>query len=200
MKISDFEKDQLTEAVTIGAGNASAALSKLADKIVKVDVPDIFVGRVEKVSEFFGNSEGVVTAVLVEISGEVSGMILLIFSPESAVNMARILNKTGHDGLSELDRSALREVGNIVSGNCLTALARFLGFNMIQSVPDSATDMLGAVTDSLIAGIGTNFDTVLAFQIKFYVEEESVSGKFLFIFDPATTEKILGAIRKKFPL
>lgn len=198
MNISDFEKDQLTEAMTIGAGNASSALSALADKKVKVVVPDAFVGRVEAVPEFFGDLGKVITAVLIKIGGDAPGIMLLVFSPESALNMAHILTEGDRENLTEFDRSALREVGNIVSGHCLTALSKLLDFKLIQSVPDSATDMLGAVTDSLIAEVGTSFDTVLAFQIRFEVEGEDISGRFLFIFDPAATGKILEAMRRKF--
>jgi len=198
MNISKFEKDQLMETMTIGAGNASAALSKLADKIVEVAVPDVFVGRVEEVPEFFGDLGKVVTAVLVKISGDAPGIMLLVFSPESALSMARILNEGGRDMLMEINRSALREVGNIVSGHCLAAISKFIDLKLIQSVPDSATDMLGSVTDSLIAEIGTSFDTVLSFQIRFNVRGEDISGRFLFIFDPTATARILEAVRRKF--
>lgn len=198
--LTDFEKDQLVEVVNIGAGNASTALSQMVDKKVTVNVPEALIDRVEKVPQFIGESEKIMTVVLLKILGDAPGVMLLIFPPESALKLAGLLIKEQRkeiNVLSELDRSALREVGNILSGASLTALSKFLDMSLLESVPESATDMLGSVADSVLAEIGESSEIVLVFKVNFFVKDENIEGQLFFLFDPSATAKILEATKKK---
>jgi len=196
--VTNFEKDQLSEVVNIGAGNASVALSQMIGENVLITVPEIFVDTVEQAIARLGDPERVRTVILLKVLGDAPGTMLLIFSPESALNLAALLTKTQKKNrLDELDRSALREVGNILSGAAMAALSRFLGMYIVQSVPDAATDMLGAVVDSVLAEIGLGSDTVLIFKVRFTVEGKDVEAQLFFLFDPHSTKKILEKTKKK---
>ncbi len=198
--LSNLEKDKLTEVVNIGAGNASTALSQIIHKTVNIKVPETFVGPIEKVHQFFGESEEIMTAILLKILGDAPGVMLLMFPPKNAMILAGFLTQ-GHKKdlkvLDELDRSALREVGNILAGASLTALSKFLNMNILQSVPETATDMLGAVMETILSEIGKKSETVLVFKVDFKIEGDSVSGNLFFIFDPQATTKILDATKRK---
>lgn len=199
-KLTDFEKDQLIEVVNIGAGNASTALSQLAGKGVEINVPNVFIDRVEKVPQILGEPEKIMTAVLLRLLGDAPGIMLLMFPPESALNLAGLLTKSHKKNikvLDEIDRSALREVGNILSGAGMTALSKFLDINILQSVPDAATDMLGSVVDTVLAEIGKESDVVLLFKVTFDVKGEPIKGRLFFLFDPKATTKILIAAKAK---
>ena len=198
MNISNLEKDELIEVMTIAIGNASAALSKMAGKKIRVFVPDIFVGAAENIQDFFGNRDVPVTMVLVRLDGRAAGFMLLVFSPENAASLAGILTNSESGKLDDFGRSALKEAGNILSGNCFAAISKFIDFQITQSVPDSATDMFGSVTDSLIAELGIASGDVLALKIGFRVEGDGIDGQFIFMFDPGTTMRILQAIKRKF--
>lgn len=203
-KLTSFEKDQLVEVINIGASNASNALSQMIGLQVMVNVPEGFVDRVEKIPSFIGESERVMTVVLLKVLGDISGTALLVFPPKSALKLANLLVKK-HQGedrvLDELDRSALREVGNILLGASLTALSKFLDMNILQSVPDLATDMLGSVIDSVIAEMGEASDIILGFKVNLLVEDESekdrIDLQLFFVFDPRATAKILEKAKKK---
>lgn len=198
--LTDFERDQLVEVVSIGAGNASTALSQMVGKKVAVKVPEALVDRVEIVSQFIGESERIMTVVLLKIFGDATGVMLLMFPPESALKLAGLLIKEQKKAikvLSELDRSALREAGNILAGTALTALSKFLDMNLIESVPEAATDMLGSVVDSVLAEIGQASEIVLVFKVNFLVENEKIEGQLFFLFDPRATTKILESTKKK---
>jgi chemotaxis protein CheC len=199
--LTDFERDQLREVVNIGAGNASTALSEMVSKNVIIDVPEVFVGRIEEVTRFLGESEKIMTVVLLQLLGDIQGGMLLMFSPEGALNLASLLTRGREKDIrvfDEMDRSALREVGNILSCACATALYKFLDINILPSVPDMATDMLGSVADTVLAEIMQTSDTALVFKVSLRVEEEGITGQLFFFFDPKATGKILEATKKKF--
>lgn len=198
--INNLEKDQLVEIINIGAGNASTALSQMIAKKIEINVPKAYIDKVEKISQFIGRSEKIMTVILLKILGDAPGTMLLIFDPKSALKLASQLTKRPKKDiqvLDEIDRSALREVGNIISGASMTALSNFLGLNILQSVPESATDMLGAVLDSILADIGQNSETVLVFEVNFSVINENINGQLFFLFDPKSTAKILEITKKK---
>lgn len=199
-ELTDFEKDQLVEVVNIGAGNASTALSQMVDKDVKISVPEAIVDQVENIPQLIGETEQVTTVVLLKLLGDAPGVMLLMFPPESALTLAGLLTKEHKKDikvLDELDRSALREVGNILGGASMTALSKFLDMNILQSVPEAATDMLGAVVDSILADIGQESEIVLVFRVNFTVEGEPIEGRLFFLFDPKSTDKILETTRQK---
>lgn len=198
--LNKIELDQLAEVANIGAHNASNVLSKMLHQRLVINVPEILIERIEKIVSFLGSPEDLKTAVLVKILGDAPGMIMLIFSPASARAVANLL--TGEKSadmqiLAEIDRSALREVGNILSGASLTALSKFLGINLLQSVPDIATDMLGALMDEVLAVIGHESDIGLVLKANFLVEKEHIGGDIFFIFDPRSTRKILELAKRK---
>jgi len=198
--LTDFERDQLIEVINIGSGHASDALSKMVEKRAIVNVPDLFVDRVERISQFIGKSDEVVTVVILKLLGDVSGDMFLMFPPESALKLAGLLTKNSKKDikvLDDMDRSALREVGNILSGAGMTALSNFLDMNILQSVPAAATDMLGSVVDTILAETGQESDTVLVFKVNFKIEEEDIDGQLFFLFNPMVTEKILEATKNK---
>jgi len=198
--LTDQEKDELKEVINIGAGNASTALSQMVDKKVMIKVPRAYVDKIEKIPELLGNTEEVMTVVLLKILGEIPGIMLLMFPPQSALELAGLLtqhHKKDIKVLDEMDRSALREVGNILSGASMTALSKFLDMNILQSVPEAATDMLGSVVDSILVDIGKTSETVLVFKVNFQVEGDSIQGNLFFLFDPKSTSKILEITKQK---
>lgn len=202
-KLTDLEYDTLKEIATIGAGNASGALSQMIDQKVKVEVPDLKVLSVEEVPEIMGKAEQVMTVVLLKIIGDAPGTMLLLLNPNDAARLASLLTKRKKRQaavLDEIDRSALREVGNILAGSSLNALSGFLKMNLLQSIPDTATDMLRAVINSIVAELGEKTEDVLVLETSLTATESGVSGKLYFLFDPASTEKILAATRSKIGL
>lgn len=198
-ELAEMEKDILTEIATIGSGNASMALSKLLNKKFEVKVPVLQLIPVEKISEMMGDPEQLITVVLIKIIGDVPGTMMLLFTPESAIKLAEQLTKrVKNDGiLDETDRSALKEVGNILSGSALNALADFLDFTLVQSIPDTATDMLSAIINTTIARLGESADKVLLLETTFKDETSAVEGKYYLLFDPKSTFAILEAVKKK---
>lgn len=196
--MTERERDRLIEVINIGASHASNALARLIRGKVDIDVVRAFVGGIEKTPQFLGTTDQVMTVVVLKITGDIQGLMLLLFSRESALNLAARLSPGRRKNaafLDETDRSALREVGNILAGAALTALSKFAGLNTLQSVPDASTDMLGSMVDGIVAEMGRSSDSILAFKVDFGADDGEIDGRLFFLFDPATTTKILEATR-----
>ncbi|MEI7579705.1 MAG: chemotaxis protein CheC [bacterium] len=193
--LTKYSQDKLNEIINIGAGNASTAMAKLLKKRVEITVPLSFIGKVEDSIEFFGGIDDVLTVIMVKVYGEVPGVIFLTFTPDAALKISQALagDRSKTDIKDAYNVSTLNEVGNIISGSALTALSKFLKINMQQSVPAMAVDMVGAVTDTILAEVGSLSDTILVFKVEFSIPDTDTKGNLYFIFDPQATEKIIAA-------
>lgn len=197
--LNDFAKDALREVMNIGAGNAATALSQLTNTRVDISTPRVEAIAVEKVPEYVGTPDEIMSVVLLQVLGDAPGVMMLMFPRDSALKIAHLLMRQSHTHLSDIDRTALREVGNVLAGSCLHSLSNFLEMNFIQSVPNAATDMVGALLSSTLADIGQRSDNVLIAEVHFKIESLQVEGNVYFMFDPQSTLKILSATNKHIP-
>lgn len=197
--LNTLEQDTLKEIANIGAGNASTALSQMLNKPVSVTIPELKLVPIERVPDMMGKVEEVVTVVVLKITGDAPGTMFLLFNPTDAIVIAELATqrKNTQGKLSEEDKEVIKEIGNVISGAALASLSNFLDLHLLQSVPYSATDMLRASVDAVIADLGEKTDNALLLEVGFNLDESSVKGILYFLFDPISTEKILTATRAK---
>jgi chemotaxis protein CheC len=185
----------LQEVATVAAGNAATALSKLLQEAVTVAVPTARLLPIEAIPKAFGPSEQVTATGLVKIEGDANGLLVFIFSPGEADAIAQhIAQQHTNTPYHDADQSVLREVVNIIGGAALSSLGSFLQLQLWQSVPGSATDMLGAVIDPFIAELGAAFDKVLILDEVFTIPTQGASIKMIAIIDPPSTTRMLQKI------
>ncbi len=199
MEFSAIEIDKLKEIVNIIEGNSNTSLSKMLDKKINMIVPNAFAGSIEKVHQKLKGDDEVVSAIFLKIHGDLNGAMLLTFCAKSAVNLAKLLGKGTVEisDLREFDKSALVEVGNILFGTSANVLADYLGLNIGYSVPNIATDMQGAIMDSVLTEIEEDFGKTLALETDINVEGENINGKVYYLFDKESTRKLLETIKSK---
>ena len=94
---------------------------------------------------------------------------------------------------SEMEMSALNEIGNIVSGSYLSALSGLTGMKMVSSVPALSIDMLGALLSVPAIEFGKYGDKLLMIQSEFG-EDDFVTGYFLLIPELESYDKILTSL------
>ena len=109
-----------------------------------------------------------------------------------------ILGETTAETLSELEMSAMMELGNILSATYLNALAMFTQLAFIPSVPALAVDMAGAVLNGILAQFGEVADHVLVLETQFVREQEEVVGHFFLLPEPDSLNTILSALGVSF--
>lgn len=192
-----FELDVLKEVGNIGAGNAATALSKLLDKPVDMAVPKVSLLPFEEVAERVGGAEQIVFAVFLRVEGEAPGNMFFILEEEAAKRLLNQLMSMNHQddaGYSEMELSALCEIGNILAGSYLSSLADFTQLSMLPSVPSIALDMAGAILSYGLVQYGEMGDSAMLIETTFIEDYQSLEGHFFLIPDPDSFNKIFKAL------
>ncbi|MBP3965235.1 MULTISPECIES: chemotaxis protein CheC [Paenibacillus] len=191
-----FKLDVLKEVGNIGAGNAATALSRLLDKPVDMNVPTVSLIPFEQVADRVGGFEQVVIAVFLRVEGDAPGNMFFLIEEHSAKKLLRNLLSipVSEEGYSEMEFSALAEIGNILAGSYLSSLADFTQLYMSPTVPAIAIDMAGAILSYGLVQYGEMGDSALLIDTTFLEGREELAGHFFLIPDPESFGKIFSAL------
>jgi chemotaxis protein CheC len=196
-KLEAFKLDVLKEVGNIGAGNAATALSRLLDKPVDMNVPTVSFIPFEQIADRVGGFEQVVIAVFLRVEGDAPGNMFFLIEENSAKKLLRNLlsiDTVDETGYSEMELSALSEIGNILAGSYLSSLADFTQLSMSPTVPAIAIDMAGAILSYGLVQYGEMGDSALLIDTKFLEGREELEGHFFLIPDPESFNKIFSAL------
>lgn len=195
-ELAAFKLDVLKEVGNIGAGNAATALSRLLDKPVDMNVPTVSLIPFEQVADKVGGFEQVVIAVFLRVEGDAPGNMFFIIDEDSAKRLLRnLLSMDVQDeGYSEMEYSALGEIGNILAGSYLSSLADFTHLYLSPTVPAIAVDMAGAILSYGLVHYGEMGDSALLIDTTFLEGQEELAGHFFLIPDPESFDKIFSAL------
>ena len=189
-ELSGLELDTLREIGSIGTGNAATALSSLLQCEVRIEMPEVRILGYNEAIDWIGGAGGhparqsqVITAgVLVRLGGEINGIMLSVQQMDFINQvLGRMMNRTvcEYGQLSELDRSALVEVGNIMISTFVNALSGLAGVTIQPSVPGFAVDMQGAIITVPMAEFGGQSDYIMTIGTNFICEKHSVPCRLL---------------------
>lgn len=195
--LNNLQIDVLREIGNIGAGNAATALAKMLNKKVDMDVPRVKIMEFKDVSETLGSAESIVAGILLKVAGDLTGNIMFILQLKDAAMLVDMLMGRQSDEFhefSELEVSALKEIGNILAGSYLSALSTLTNLKILPSVPDLAIDMAGAILSVPAIEFGKVGDTVLYIETEFSDGEEKVVGDFFLVPDVETYDILLKAL------
>lgn len=193
----EFKMDVLKEVGNIGAGNAATALSRLLDKPIDMAVPKVQMLPFEAIAERVGGAEKVVLAVFFRVEGDTPGNLFFILSPEAAKKLLQRLagiQVEDDEQFSEMEWSALSEIGNILAGSYISSLADFTSLAMTPTVPALALDMAGAILGYGLLQFGEMGDSALLIDTTFIEGQHEVEGQFFLIPDPESFAKIFTAL------
>ena len=152
-------------------------------KKVEITVPEVSLIPIENVSNLLEERDKLFFVIDMEISGDVSGRIFLLFSPDDARILAGSLlgkPKEGLDLRDELLQSSLKESANILSGSYVSALADMTNLNILISSPTLAIDMVGAILDFIFIQIAQYSEDALIIKTNLKVSDVNLEGLFLF--------------------
>lgn len=191
--IDDTQYDILKEIGNIGAGNATTALAQLVNSKIDMGVPQVSLVKFADMSTIVGSEENILVGILLALEGDISGMMMFLMDEKSAHNLVNVLccnPLDKNDPFSEMEMSAISEIGNIIAGAYLNALATLTGLCIVPSVPSTAIDMAGALLSVPAIEYGKIGDKVLLIQTHFG-ENDLVNGYFVMVPELESYEKIL---------
>jgi len=192
--MNSMEIDALREIGSIGTGSAATALSGMLGTEVRMTLPEVQILEFNDAVEKMGGFETVAAGVMSMISGQINGVMLAIFHM-NAVNLLlnSMLSEDVQDytQLTELDRSALVEVGNILISAFINALSGLSGIEIKLSVPAFTVDMQGAMITVPMAAVGSQSNHILFIGGQFIVHKETVPCRILLSPDMRSLNYIL---------
>ncbi len=185
-EMNELEIDILKEIGSIGGGNAATALSSMLSAKVNMSLPKVEILDFNEALSNVGDPEEVVAAILVEMSGELSGIMLFILTKQfSDEILFRMLGKTEANffELEEIDSSVLMEIGNIVISSYITAMASLVNMSVELSVPQLAVNMLGGIMSVPIAMMGQHSDRIMMITGEFKIDGKALNSNMLLLPD-----------------
>jgi chemotaxis protein CheC len=188
---TDLQLDALRELANIGSGTASTALSGMLGRSVDISVPNAYVLPMADAVTAIGEPEAEVTGVVLGIVGDMGASVLLLFSPSDAKQMCSFL---GVEAGTEIGDSALMEIGNIVGTSYINALASMTGMEIEPTPPATATDMLGAIVQTVLAEKAGSGDVALLLDSQLVIEESDASVSFLLVPDAGGVDQLLARL------
>ncbi len=185
-EMNDMKLDILKEMGSIGGGNAATALSSMLNARVSMALPRAEILEFNEALARLGDPEIVIAAVLVELTGEIQGIMLFII-PEvfSDEVLFRMLGKTRTAllELDEIESSVLTEIGNIVISSYITALSSLAGVEVELSVPQLAVNMLGGIMSLPMAMMGQQSDRIMMVTGEFNIDDKALNSGMLLLPD-----------------
>ena len=188
--------DVLKEIGNIGAGNATTALAQMLGTKVDMKVPKVALLEFSEVGEAMGGEEQIMIGIYQIVEGDVSGSIMFLLEERSArVLVSRLMGvgETETGAFSEMEISALKEMGNIITGSYLSSLSMLTNLKIISSVPDISIDMAGAILSVPAIEFGTVGDKILLIQTAFS-DDVKIDGYFILVPDLESYDKILSSL------
>lgn len=201
VNLNPLESDALHELGNVATGNAATALSKFIGKNVDMNIPSSGFIPLSQFADHIGGPEKVVSAIYLQIEGDLVGEVLFIFPEEGALELADLAmgQPPGTSKLLEgIGESAFKEVSNILTGSFLNALSRMLDVTILPSVPHVATDMARSLLDFILIKVGVHADEIFCVLTKINVEGHNIDGDFLVIFDKESLAAMVRMLHEKY--
>ncbi|MCD7835337.1 MAG: chemotaxis protein CheC [Lachnospiraceae bacterium] len=188
--------DVLKELGNIGAGNAMTALSQMLQCKVDMRVPQVKLLDFKDVGTLMGGEEQIMLGVFLAIEGDITGSMMFLIEKKSAKHLInRLMMGMAQEGeeFSEMEFSAMKEVGNIITGAYLNSLSMMTNLKIYPSPPAVTVDMAGAILSVPAIEFGIYGDKILLIQSQFFDDEE-IDGYFILVPDLQSYAKILSSL------
>ena len=189
--VGEHSIDTFREIGNIGSGNAATSLAAILNMQISMSVPEVEIVPFEHIINILNGPENLVVGVLVNMSGDLNGYILMILEMQDACEMASmaLLREKSlpqvltPEILDDMERSTLSEIANILVGSYLSAICTMTSLAVTPSVPQMAIDMVGAIISIVLIEYGKIGDSVLFLKTQFSDVNKKLAGHFFLIPD-----------------
>ncbi len=188
--------DVLKELGNIGAGNAMTALSQMISSKVDMKVPQVRLLEFKEVGNLMGGEEQIMVGVMLAVEGDITGSMMFLVERSCAkhlVNKMMMGMASEGDDFNEMELSALKEIGNIITGAYLNSLSTMTNLTIYPTPPEITVDMAAALLSVPAIEFGIYGDNILLIQSQFF-DEVSIDGYFILVPDLESYAKILTSL------
>jgi len=195
-QLTELQLSALQEIGNIGSGHAAIALSQLLSRKIMVAVTRVKISDVDEFANIIGKDK-LITGVYLRALGDVQGAILLVLEREGALRFSDVLMnyKMGATKiLGEMEQSAIKEAGSILSASYLNAISDLMKLTIIPSVPRLIMDKVDIVFESVFDSVLKKSDVLIGIETEFIEASTRIKGYFLFMPDKSGLQVLLKAL------
>lgn len=188
--------DVLKEIGNIGAGNATTAIADMLGMKMEMSVPNVELIPVEKIGGAIGSEEELVVGIMLGVKTDIDGSMMFLMDLQSAhrlVNKLMMRAPEYNGDFTEMDLSALKEIGNIISGAYLSAISGLTNLTITTTVPSISIDMAAAILSVPAIEFGMVGDNALLINTEIG-QAESIRGYFILMPEGDSYRKILSSL------
>lgn len=195
-EVNNMYLDVLKELGNIGAGNATTAISEMLGMRLNMEVPKVKLLTFQQLGSAISDEDEIIAGIYLELYDDLVGNMMFLLNMDSAyylVNRLMGRDESYKEPFSEMDLSALKEIGNIITGSYLSALSKLTQLSISPSVPFLAIDMAAAILSVPGIQFGQYGDNALLIETEFG-DDVKLNGFFILLPEPDSYEKILSAL------
>jgi chemotaxis protein CheC len=199
-ELTKEQKKALRSAAEKGMANATKSLSQLVESKIVVETAMVDFLPVSEIPKRVGGPETLSMGIYLRMMGDVGGTSLLMLSRDSALSLVDILYERDRGTtqiLNQDDRSALGEIGNVLTASYLTELGNLLKVSLYHSPPCIVFDVANSLIGFVLRGMNSNVSNVLVTQIKFKGNKGEIGGDFIFLLDSSSLSVLVNKIDKR---
>ena len=194
--VNEMYMDVLRELGNIGAGNAMTSLASMINEQVDMHVPKVELMEASELGSAICPEDEIIVGIFLEVTHDISGSMMFLMRMDSAHYLVGRLMGTSSgkdDPFSEMELSALKEIGNIIAASYLSALSSMTNMTIAPSVPYIAVDMAAAILSVPAIQFGQYGNNALLIDTEFG-DEQMISGYFILMPEENSYGKILSSL------
>lgn len=194
--VNNMYLDVLKELGNIGAGNATTAISDMLGLRLNMEVPQVKLLTFQELGSAVSAEDDTIAGIYLELHNDMEGSMMFLLKMDSAhylVNRLMGRDENYDEPFDEMDLSALKEIGNIITGSYLSALSTMTKMVITPSIPFLAIDMAAAILSVPAIQFGQYGDNALLIETEFG-DDVKLNGFFILLPEPDSYEKILNAL------
>ncbi len=183
----------LREILETAARKAAESISKMLGTPVETEILNIYTNPLELVEKEF-DQENLGIILYSELKEGEGGITLFVMDEDSAITLAQNLlgKKDQAEGeLGEQERSALREVGNILLGNFLAEVGDYFDIPILHTPPELKHDMIGVYLENLLTYSESLENSAIISEVKLKAKGVGVKGRYILLPSDELTEDFI---------
>ena len=195
-EVNELYMDVLKEIGNIGSGNATTAIANMLNLKLNMNVPKVELLKVEQLGSAISDEEETIVVIFLGLEQDIEGSMMFLLKLDSAHYLVnRLMGKEPDDRteFSEMDLSALKEIGNIIAGSYLSALSTMTNMVIAPTIPYISVDMAAAILSVPAIMFGQYGDNALLIETE-SGDDVMIEGYFILLPELDSYDKILQSL------
>ena len=210
--LTDVQQHLLRMIFDRGADGASHALSKWLAEDVHLAISEVELVELEAAGELLGPADSLVASCSMGLTGQLTGLILLIFENHAGFALVDLLL---HQSIGtttewgELEQSAVKETTNIIGCAYVNALATYLrdivfhptdraentgAGELVPTPPTFVQEFAGSLLQFALMDQALELDQVLLIHSQFGAARQGLKLNWTLLFIPSRDSLLTGCI------